>query len=463
MIAYYFPPVAASGAFRPLSFCRYLEEYGWRPRILTTDPQSVWPPLYNDPELCRLLPTHLQIERVPHRTPLRDLIRVRSQVRTLSRWIYQPHVNDDPIGSPGVDDGAGISDHIVKLRNVVQERTFSFPDPQCFWFRPALRRMVKLFSNERPDVVLATGKPWTSLLLGRAIAKRFRVPFLADFRDPWLRNPHLLAGAYLTRAARKLERRICSSASRVVTTTQELRDQLAADYPHLKDKFITITNGFDGLQCEELLCGDGSARIYPLKRTPILELAHFGSISGNRTPEPLLQAIKELAAEKRIQHGDIRVRFIGDWSLTYGSGGLLAEELEGQGFVRREPPLPHEVCLEQMSRTSVLLLLQSGYPMQIPAKLYEYIAIGRPILLVGGTGATANIVNRYGLGVYCPEEILQIKQTLMLLITGKITINPVPITVRNRFDYRNLAGELAAVFDEVSTGKVPAQMCSRIP
>ena len=44
LIAYYFPPIAATGGMRPLNFCRNLASYGWAPKVLATDHGSVLPP-----------------------------------------------------------------------------------------------------------------------------------------------------------------------------------------------------------------------------------------------------------------------------------------------------------------------------------------------------------------------------------------------------------------------------------
>src|SRR3990167_2805273 len=73
-IAYYFPPILAPGAMRPLGFCRYLETYGWRPWVLTTSPGSVYPPHQMDEELLDRLPPGLKIESVPYSNLLNRMI-----------------------------------------------------------------------------------------------------------------------------------------------------------------------------------------------------------------------------------------------------------------------------------------------------------------------------------------------------------------------------------------------------
>ena len=445
VVAYYFPPIGTSGSLRPLGFCRYLEEFGWQPRVLTTQFCSVYPTMPRDEHLSRRLPAGLQVHRVSHANPLRKLIHARDEVRRRFRATF---LNEPTEPKKDIGEKIRYSHSQRKLsrwKDLVQERFFSFPDPQCFWLRPALHQIFRLARSERPDVVVATGKPWTSLFVGEAVARKFDVPFIADFRDPWVRNPS--ESLVLIKAARKLERQLCSAAERVISTTPELTARFAADYPDLGDRFITITNGFDK--------GSGGLRILPKRlhtrseSTCSLELSHFGTIYGNRNPEALFYAIKELLGEGKIARGKLRVRFVGEWDAGPSSNDALVKELEREGVIIREQPVPHDVCLRQMALAKVLLILQPGYPLQIPGKIYEYLATGRPLLVVGGEGATANLVNRYRLGICCRNQVSEIKSLLLKLVNGSIKFEPSLSSDIERFDYRNLTGELASVLDFV--------------
>ena len=442
VITYYFPPVATSGTFRFLNFCRYLPYFGWAPQVLTTTPDSIWPRLPEDQPLCDRLPAAIRVDRVAHGNPARTLSRIAEYARSIS-------------GSVGTS--ASTANHYPLMRNtrklviglidVVLERLLKFPDSQRFWRRPALRRLVSICNKHRPDVVLATGKPWTSLIIGKLIAERLGVPFVADFRDPWVRNPSGVA----SRAVKNLEADICRSAARVITTTSELRDQLAEDYPGLSGRFVTITNGFDSaeysLGTSEYIIKSGGTR----SNESVLELTHFGTVYGTRNPIELLRAMQELFHEKQIACGQVRIRFVGTWEVSPNlTDERLVEELEAAGLVTREPPIQHFDCLRQMSTSDVLLLLQPGYPLQIPAKVYEYIAVGRPILVIGGEGATAALVKTHRIGRCVPNNVAEIKKALLRLATRQcFTDIPTP-EERARFDYRNLTRELAGVLEAVS-------------
>ncbi|MFZ1504954.1 MAG: hypothetical protein WAS50_17475, partial [Nitrospira sp.] len=66
IVAYYFPPVAASGAMRPLGFCRNLPAFGWQPKVLTTTPECVYPVHQVDEKLGARVPDTVEVIRVPY-------------------------------------------------------------------------------------------------------------------------------------------------------------------------------------------------------------------------------------------------------------------------------------------------------------------------------------------------------------------------------------------------------------
>ena len=79
------------------------------------------------------------------------------------------------------------------------------------------------------------------------------------------------------------------------------------------------------------------------------------------------------------------------------------------------------------------------------------IAVGRPLLLVGGEGATAGLVERHNLGMSSPNEVKRLKEILHDIVAGVISFRRPDSQTVNRFDYRRLAGELAELLDAVMT------------
>ena len=238
---------------------------------------------------------------------------------------------------------------------------------------------------------------------------------------------------------------MCQAASHVIANTEELRQRLIEEYSELQGRCTWIPNGFDR---EVLPLGKTPAEEEDvLSLSPGYELCHFGTVYGKRTPRVLLQAMWELFQEGRLKPDAIRLRFVGGWDSTDRECERYAAELEKHSFLRRDPPISHSLCLKEMQRSSVLLVLQPESPLQVPAKIYEYVAAGRPLLLIGGEGATANLVTRHALGISSLNQLAAIKLLLNELATGVRKLVRPDVTRVNRFDYRSLTGELAAVLD----------------
>jgi hypothetical protein len=81
IIAYYFPPVAASGAMRPLGFCRNLPTFGWQPYVLTTSPECVYPAHQVDEKLGERVPATVGVTRVPYTDRLQQILYYRDVLR----------------------------------------------------------------------------------------------------------------------------------------------------------------------------------------------------------------------------------------------------------------------------------------------------------------------------------------------------------------------------------------------
>ncbi len=460
IVAYYFPPIAASGAMRPLAWCRFLGASGWQPRVLAVDPSSVFPAHPVDAQLAARLPASLRVDRVAHGNPIQTLLRVRNRVRAGLRGgaaIAQAAASTPVPSSPSPTAGASISattgsgdgGPLGELKHLILDWGFAFPDPQCAWLKPAVAAAKLWPRSEVPDVVLATGGPWTSLLVGQALAEHWRVPFIADYRDPWSNNPYVsFRSPLLNGRARALEASVCHSAGRIIANTPELQAQLARDYPEHAQKIVAITNGYDPDLFPHATAGRTGGTSEQAAGQG-LELCHFGTVYGKRTPAVLLQTALELVDAGRLTPAHLRLRFVGSWDVDEPDCERVAQALERAGILTREPAVPHQACLQQMLRADALLVMQPDSPLQIPGKIYEYVATRRPMVLIGGEGATANLVNRFGLGVAVPNQAARIRQVLLDIIERPQMLKaPTPEHV-GRFDYRQLTADVAAQLDAV--------------
>ena len=87
--------------------------------------------------------------------------------------------------------------------------------------------------------------------------------------------------------------------------------------------------------------------------------------------------------------------------------------------------------------------------MQVLAKIYEYLVAGRPLLVIGGEGATANLVQRHRLGRCCPNTVQEIKRTLVSILLSESAFLAPTQADTEQFSYRALSGRLAELLERV--------------
>ena len=443
MVAYYFPPIAVSGSVRPAAFCKYLPEFNWEPQVVTTDAERLDPPLAVDHGLSDGFSKSLIVKRIPHPNPNEALLRMRARFRKPISFLKRETSEGTRAlssGQPSPGSSQNKRSFVRKVLGRILEEFLLFPDLQRFWQGPVMHHFREISQEQYPDLIFATGGPWTSLLIGATLAERFKVPFVADFRDPWVDNPYWVAGSQkLSQRARELEQRVCEKATTVVLNTEELAEAFRKRYPTMAERFVTITNGFDRSILVPL--SHSGQKTIPRR----LRLSHFGTIYGKRSPELLFEAILELIQADSSLAPRLVLEFTGGWDIKSGRCENLARELEAIGVLARTDRISRDESLRRMAQSETLLILQPEAPLQIPAKIFEYIAMRRPLVVLGGEGATANLIQRHGLGVCCSNRPDSIKQLIHRLLKEEAALCVPEDDKILAFDYRSLTARLANV------------------
>jgi len=119
--------------------------------------------------------------------------------------------------------------------------------------------------------------------------------------------------------------------------------------------------------------------------------------------------------------------------------------------------VPYDESLRQLAGADLLLLLQASSDTVelVPAKLYEYLRAQKPVLAMVRTGAVTDVLTQTGGGwTVDPADPRSIDRTLAEIVhewrSDRLAMHCADLAALRRFDRRALAGELAAVFDEVS-------------
>jgi glycosyltransferase involved in cell wall biosynthesis len=293
---------------------------------------------------------------------------------------------------------------------------------------------------------LTSGPPHEVHWLGRHLKRRHGLAWLADFRDPWVTGRALGGLASKKRRTGRLswERSVLREADAVVVNTPLVRELFREAYPEYAAKFTTVANGYD----PEAFPPPAAAPTATRNGTPPV-LLHAGELYLDRDPRPLFDALQTLQREGH----PCRLRLLGrcnDPALD------LEAEAQARGLAELElaDQVPYHQALGAMAAADLLLLLDTpGRRVGVPAKLYEYLGAGRPVLaLAEPDGDTARVLAESGLThrVAPPRSAAAITQALRELLAARRASAATPdgSLGRLQFTREHQAGRLASLLDQ---------------
>lgn len=334
----------------------------------------------------------------------------RVHVLTLRQEFYR-QTDEQLLG----DIPSGVTIH--RTRALDTKRYLGVPDRFVGWVPFGVSAGKKIVASAGIDALFSTSPIPSAHLIAYRLKRRFHLPWVADFRDPWVEEgiwPK--PGSLRYRVESALERKVILNADRVTVTTSGLKGELTRRFPEVrKDKFVVIENGFD--EADFLKIGDD---IRPEEERFLI--LHAGMVNPDyRDPFPLLECLADLAKSGKLPK-EVRVRFLGGGAYVDSEAfRARVKRLAAPEIVEVERRLPYAEGLKLLLRSNALLLLQDSEDTRnlIPAKAFEYLRAGRPIITLGQEGATADLVRDTGSGLLLdPRDPEQMRRALLTLITS---------------------------------------------
>lgn len=373
IVSYDFPP-SSIGIWRTIKFCRYMGAFGWRPYILTVKP--VRSPRHDEAPLAEL-PPGTEIRR----TESLDQNRVAWLAsRAMARFRKG--------GSSAGGTGAAMPATHAGFRRVmdVLRAWLLIPDDRCGWRPFAVRAGRRWMREERFDAVYTTSFPSTAHVVGERLAREFRVPLIADFRDIWIGSYYFYkpATALHDRIQRRMERRVVARAAAVISATGPITDDFLERYPDQPgEKFHTITNGFDPGDFDFSAAQPDSS---------VYTITYAGTLYGSTSPAVFFRAVRMLLRAEPRWKRVLRLRFIGAMIEPYRA----MIQRYGLGEITRvDNYLAHGEALRAMAEADALLLLVADTPgshIMLTQKVFEYAAARRPIIGLVPDGAARDFL-----------------------------------------------------------------------
>jgi len=342
ILSYFYPPLGGGGVPRVLGWTRHLPAAGWRCTVVCAGEEDYW--VRDDSEA---IPEGTEVIRVHGGSALSSWLRLRKS------------------GSAGRRSGATFG----LLRRLSD--WWLLPDSYVGWARRAQAVAARRLAQGDIAVLLSTSPPDSVHLAGRALARRFRVPWVADFRDPWI-GLHFRPPASAWHRARQvaMEAAVVQDANAVFVPSKTHAGDLAAAFPARAGHIHHVANGYEPWTAVGETANDPDHFV----------VVFTGTLSQMPDAYTFLDALHDVLARHPEGRRRIRVRFAGAYETGVEDRAIA---LSLKGIVDFLGPISHASARALQHAADLLLLWKprgAGYRTMVPGKLYEYLESGRPIL-----------------------------------------------------------------------------------
>jgi hypothetical protein len=420
ILAYDFAPLNTIGAQRPLSWYSYFKNFGLNPTVVTRH----WD------ETISLNENYFR------KSEIREVQSLEVPLGTIIKAPYSPNLRDIIIFKYGVDKFIWLRKLLTLVNNLMQFYFFYF-DNKSGIFKAA----KKYLKTKHFDLIIATGEPFILFRYAYKLNKKYKIPWIADYRDGWSTNYNVLysldrLSKFLSnRYFRIFEKKYVKTSSLIITTANPLGNDLKKLFP--EKRLEIVYNGYFEELYEEL---------HEIKQNSMfLEIAYCGTIYPYQKLEMFLKGFSLFIKER--PDSEIKISFYGIDFKTMESKRVLSFSPEINKYINIYDTLPQIELLKKLKKANVLLLLgNKNYP-QINAKIFEYIASNRRIMLVeNDQKEMLRILKETNSGLWCENE-KDVKNNLITLYQEFLNNRSINNKAGNYSIYsrRNQAKKLAEI------------------
>jgi len=401
IVSYHFPPCGGKAVQRASKLAKYLPDFGWQPIVCTMPLTETG--VMMDRTLFDELPSCVEIHRPRYRNV----------------WNYIPHDIRKYLYNP-------------------------LPDKYRGWADAVERDMIELIRETGAAALISTSPTHSAQLLGLAAKEQTGIPWIADFRDQWTGHPDFKVKRNAD-AHREMERRVLEKADCIVTaapcTKRDFQNKVSGE------KIQVIENGYDE---EDFHLID---RLKPHTHRE-LRIGYNGTVRPIENPTTLLKAISDLLGKGIIPGNSIEITFTCN---TKGNKIFHPfTDLMNAGIVKVYDFLPHTESLARMAEMDISLLLLTKGRDIYPAKVFEYMYLGNPVLSLSTPGDDLDgIIRETNSGTvvdYRDREAIQraIIEFINLKKQGKLMRFSHEREEIKRFSRKCIAGHFAEILEKIS-------------
>lgn len=303
--------------------------------------------------------------------------------------------------------------HLAKSLHDLTWKKFYWPDYACLWYRPALREAKRLCRSRDYDGVITVSHPFSGHMVGLGLKRAFpALRWIVDVGDPFSIDSTVASNNPILyrRRNQRAEQAVLANSDAISVTVEGCRKIFSDDFTINADKILVIP---PLLSLSPDIAG-GSA---PFEKNGSIDLVYLGVLyAAIRRPD----AVLALFARLHRQLKKIRLHFIGDIQGCDEDFDRYPE-LIGTAVFRHQAVARSRVAAV-LASSDALINIGNDTSHQLPSKLVEYVAAGRPILNIVAqeNDTSVDFLKTYprALTIICPDDSptdAQVQQAIAFL------------------------------------------------
>ena len=291
-----------------------------------------------------------------------------------SKWFKKetPQSTDEDIRASdkepfGKNKYGGVRSFIKAIHDLTWKKIY-WPESNCLWFFPARVKALKLVEEIQFNAIISTSTPYTGHLVGKAVKKScLDVPWIVDIGDPFsFGQPRWNNIGMYKGLNHRSEEKVLHLADSISVTVESCKKAYGKMFPGIEGKITVIPPLFSGV-------------IYSHKNKPEARkgrrLVFTGSLYKEiRNPAYLLSLLTGVYEK----FPETEVHF-------YGHLNDCADLFKP--YLRKYPKnvfihglVSRERAADALEQADILINIANRTRHQLPSKLVDYMASGKPIL-----------------------------------------------------------------------------------
>lgn len=353
ILAYDFPPYISVGGLRPHSWYKYFHEFGVYPIVVTRQ----WENKHGN---------HLDYI-APSKS---NKIKVDETVDGMIIGApYKPNFPNKLLLKYGKKRFVFFRRAISAYYEMLQYVFLVGPKSSIYYAAD------EYLSKNNVEYIIATGDPYVLFKYASLLAQKHKLPWIADYRDPWSQITNAESGVSLNRLQVLFEKRVVATADHITTVSEFFKMKINELF---KDRQIEVVpNGYDPSIVENIAAIDQTSDVFSIGYVGFIYEWH-----------PLMQFMNEFK-DFVLKNGSekIRLTFYGTNIKEQIEMSLEKEYKTISSSVKVFPKIPNEELVKELAKNNALLLFNNY---SIPGtKIYEYLALKRKIVFCFSEEAAA--------------------------------------------------------------------------